>query len=194
MITCSRAGGVRQGVAPLLLSTYITISLYYLQKNYGIMLPGPWGMRVEGLTMSLTCCIWERERESSSFCLDSRIELFLLIWIASCCLDGVMPAWLVQIPLRPRPRILNWLTPTSIQSINCWSAWKGQSYRSKVAEARELETDQGVFATNIFKQRIIDKRAYYRTHYSFYEIFSSVSGRVCKVGWIGVHDMKFTMN
>lgn len=38
-----------------------------------------------------------------------------------------------KLPHRPRSRTLTQYTPKSTSSMNCWSRYRGQSYRSKVA-------------------------------------------------------------
>ena len=44
---------------------------------------------------------------------------------------GEPAGWPSPIPLRHRPKTLTWLSSTSTPPVNCWSAWRAQSYRSK---------------------------------------------------------------
>jgi hypothetical protein len=95
--------------------------------------------------------------------------------------------------------------PTFTLSMNCWSAWRGSSYRSKttgspwhrsttgylkgvpvkfnmdrVAETRaEADSHQMSHAMSICKQRSVDTKVYGGTHYSFHNKgFPLVEGRL----------------
>lgn len=113
-----------------------------------------------------------------------------------------------QIPLRPWSKALSWLTPTSTQLRNCWRAWKYLSYRSTTTGSlrhkatrgyptgvpvrfqysqsgriQRPHTDQQVIATNICKQRSMDRGytvAHTITHCSSHgeNFFPLLSGRL----------------
>jgi hypothetical protein len=107
-----------------------------------------------GSPIELALMIWVWMSQSQGHEQDSMLHSFLAAaldgparkgqenspWWCECRTAGRL---ISSGPLRPRFRDLNWPIPTSTPSMNCCSAWRSQSYRSKTTVSQQHRATRG---------------------------------------------------